>query len=127
GARRARLDEERHAEMMSTLARAAGARPLPADVAPIGIRPLDEVAIENSVEGCMREALGALTAAAQARRATDPPLSTVLTRIARDEARHANLAWAVDEWATRRLPTAARRRVRTARITEARSLLHARG
>jgi hypothetical protein len=123
GARRARLDEERHACMMSDLARAAGARMPVVEVAPMAVRPLDEIAIENAVEGCVREALGALAASEQARTARDPVLSTVLAGIAVDEARHASLAWAVDRWASRGLSAAARRRVHAARLTEARSLL----
>lgn len=35
-----------------------------------------------------------------------------MTTIARDETRHAALAWAVDAWASSALSTAARRRVR---------------
>jgi hypothetical protein len=111
GARRALRDEERHAAMMSDLARAAGARIPLVEIEPVKLRDLEEVALENVVEGCVREATGAVTAARQAMAATDPVLKKILSSIAVDEKRHAELAWAVDRWAWPRLSPAARRRV----------------
>jgi hypothetical protein len=123
GARRARLDEERHARMMSELARAAGARVAAADVAPIALRPLEDVARENAIEGCVRETIGAAQAHRQAQLTGDARLARVLAAIAVDETRHSNLAWAVDAWARAQLSPAARRRVDAARIAEARSII----
>jgi hypothetical protein len=123
GARRARLDEERHARMMSELAWARGARVAAADVAPIALRPLEDVARENAVEGCVRETIGAAQAREAAKLTADAQLARVLAAIAVDETRHANLAWAVDAWARARLSPAARRRVDTARIAEARAFV----
>ena len=76
------------------------------------------MAIENAAEGCVREALGAIVAREQAGRARLRPVRTVLRGIARDEARHAELAFAVDTWALGRLAPAARRRVIEARDAE---------
>jgi hypothetical protein len=115
GARRARHDEIRHARMMSDLARAAGAGVAAAEVEPVAVRPLDELAVENAVEGCVRETLGAMIAFAQSSRTRDPVLSSVLGAIAVDEMRHGNLSWAIDNWVNRQLDAPARRRVDEAR------------
>lgn len=117
GARRARLDEQKHAQMMAELARAHGARVPRIDLARTPLRPLDEVALENAVEGCVRESQGALTALVQSRTARDPRLARVLAEVATDEARHGRLAWAVDAWARPRLDPAARARMDAARAS----------
>jgi hypothetical protein len=122
-ARRALRDEERHARMMTDLARAAGARVPPVEMESMSVRPLEAVAIENAVEGCVRESFGALVAAEQARKVRDPVLSRILSGIAVDETRHGELAWAVDRWASRSLSGPARRRVEQARVTELRAVL----
>lgn len=122
-ARKALRDEERHASIMGELARAAGARLLPLDVKAIAARPLDEIALENAVEGCVRETAGALLAQRQAESAREPRLKQALTRIARDEAEHAALAWDVDAWLMPRLTPLDRRRVEAARLDAARQLL----
>jgi hypothetical protein len=119
GARRAARDEIRHHKMMTALACRFGAEP--SDVPerfPDHVRPLSEVAIENAVEGCAREALGAVTAAHQARWARDPAIRAGFGVIARDEARHAELAFDVHAWSCARLGAAARRRVRAALVDE---------
>jgi hypothetical protein len=125
GARRALADEERHAQMMGDLARRAGARLLPLDVAPTPLRPLAELALENAVEGCVRETVGAVAARLEARRIVERPLADIFGAIAVDETRHANLAWAVDAWAARRLAPAERRRIEVARAAALAELLAA--
>jgi hypothetical protein len=105
-ARRARLDEVRHAAAIGALARAAGSRPLPLDVCATPIRPLAHLALENAVEGCVRETAGAVLAAAQAQRLVDRAQAELFAGIAVDERRHADLAWAVDAWALPRLDPA---------------------
>jgi hypothetical protein len=108
--------------MMSDLARAAGVHVPVVDVAPVARRPLDEIAVENAVEGCVREAVGAITLHRQARAAADPVLRGVLSSIAEDEARHGALAWAIDGWAMAHLREPARRDVEMARANELRAL-----
>ena len=109
-ARRAARDEQRHAQRMADRARTAGA-PL---VAPVvrrrGPRPLEAIARENAVEGCVMETFGALTAAWQAAHARDASLRRAFARIAADETRHAALSWAVARWveASSRSPRGAR-------------------
>jgi hypothetical protein len=125
GARRARVDEIRHAKVMADVARAAGARIPLVDVAPVVPRPLEEVALENAVEGCVREAFGAADLYERSRASVDPLLGRVLADIAADEVRHGRLAWAIDAWARPRLSFAGRRRVDAARRAEIRAMVRA--
>lgn len=74
----------------------------------LAVRPLREVALENAREGCVGESFGALLAAWCAARADDAALRETLSRIARDEAAHAALAWSVDAWVRPRLDAADR-------------------
>ncbi|WP_434301532.1 hypothetical protein [Corallococcus exiguus] len=114
-ARRSAKDEVRHAEAMESLARRHGA-PMPElKVEPFRARSLESLAIENAVEGCVRETYGALLAGWQARSAEDAQVRESLGTIAPDELRHAELSWAIDAWALDQLSPAARERVNTAR------------
>jgi hypothetical protein len=114
-ARRAARDEVRHARVMGKLARTHGAVvPRPVKRA-AHTRALEAIAIENAVEGCVRETFGALTATLQARCASDPRVREAMQRIAADETRHASLGWAVAAWAHSRLDAPARARVEAAR------------
>ena len=47
----------------------------------------------------MRETFGAMTAVFQSRRVPDRALRAAMASIARDESRHARLAWEIDAWA----------------------------
>ena len=64
----------------------------------------------------MRETFGALVAAWQASHARDAGVRATMRDAARDETRHAALAWEVAQWAERRLS-----RVERERVTEART------
>ncbi|MFO0552451.1 MAG: ferritin-like domain-containing protein [Polyangiaceae bacterium] len=108
-------DEVRHARVVSALARRYGVRPTRAEVGPMQPRPLVDVALDNATEGCVRETFGAVVATVQARRARDPQVRRVLAGIARDEARHAALSWAIDAWASSVLSPREARLVREAR------------
>src|SRR5262249_15726922 len=59
-AQRAGRDEVRHARVMGRLARAAGGRPTKPRVKRAGVRCVERMALENAVEGCVRETFGAL-------------------------------------------------------------------
>ena len=113
--RRAARDEVRHARVVKRLAQRAGARVPEVQVEPGSERSLEEMAIENAVEGCVRETFGAAVAMIQAERAGDAQVRRAMRRIARDETRHADLSWAVARWIDIRLDAAARRRVHEAR------------
>jgi hypothetical protein len=114
---RARRDEIRHARIMRALARRDGARVPSPIVDPISPRPLEAIAIENVIEGCVRETYGALVTTWQSLHARDRELRAAMINIARDETRHAALAWKVHRWIDRRLDRAARARLDDARRT----------
>ena len=101
-ARAAARDEERHALHMESLARSsivdAHAGSLPSHV-----RPLLALAVENAVEGAVRETLGALVMTHQARQAESPEVRAILAEIAADETEHAELSWDVLRWSLSRL------------------------
>jgi hypothetical protein len=92
---RAARDETRHARMMTALGRRhGGTRTWPV----VHRRPratLSEMTIENAVEGCAREAYGALVATWTACQARNPEVRACFARIARDERNHAMLAWKI--------------------------------
>jgi len=123
-ARRAARDEVRHARVMAALARRFGGTAAPAVVGPRRARPLEALALENAVEGCVRETFGAVTATWQARAAGDARVRAVMARIATDETRHAELALAIAGWVEPRLDDAARARVTNARRAAADGLAH---
>jgi hypothetical protein len=82
-AERAARDEIRHARMAAALTRRYGSTPAPHEMKTVPIRSLEAMAIENAVEGCVRETLGALIATWQAACAKDPVIRSALARIAR--------------------------------------------
>jgi len=110
-------DERRHARASRALARRFGVPVAPVQSQSSAPRSLLEIALENAVEGCVRETWGALIALRQAERATEPAVRTSMRRIAPDEVRHAELAWAVDRWLTPRLTPSERAQVRAARAS----------
>jgi hypothetical protein len=112
--RRAAQDEIRHARVTTQLAERAGASVPRVKVEPRKVRPLQEMAIENVAEGCVRETFGAAVAMIQAERAGDAQVRRAMKRIAQDETRHAELSWAVARWIEPRLDLDGRRRVREA-------------
>lgn len=103
---RASLDEIRHAMLSFSMAKRYGA----GDVGPaeldlegaVAPRSLPEIARLTAEEGCVGETLGASLAAEQERICLDPVVRRVLRTIARDEERHAKLAWGFVSWAIRR-------------------------
>jgi hypothetical protein len=120
--RAAARDEVRHARMVGSMAERFGACPPPVSVAAAPARSVEELAIENAEEGCVKETFGAAVAAAQARRARDPEVRKMMRAIARDELGHAALAWRIAAWLDVRLDANARQRVREARVRALRAL-----
>ena len=98
-ARSAQRDEARHQVAMTKLAARFGAQVRAIEVAPVQARTLREIAIENAVEGCVRETYGAAVAVYQGEWADDRAVRRTMRSIALDEVEHASLGWAVDAWA----------------------------
>jgi hypothetical protein len=114
-AERSARDEIRHARVTTRLARRRGAHPAPVAIErPAASRSLEAIAVENAVEGCVRESFAALFATHQASHAASADLAREMRRIARDETRHAALAWSVSGWVRSRLSPDERARVASA-------------
>jgi hypothetical protein len=115
-------DEVRHTTMANALAGRFGAVPVSADEpATRALRSLEEIALENAVEGCVREAFGALVAGFQAKQAPSE-LRKFFSQIHRDETRHAALAFELDHWLMSQLSPIERARVNNAREDAVRAL-----
>ncbi len=111
-AKNAADDEVRHALETARLARRYGATPPSVVVTPCTLaRSLEAIALENAVEGCVRETFGALVATWQAVHAEDADVAASMQAIAKDETRHAALAWGIATWAKTKLDQEARARV----------------
>jgi hypothetical protein len=121
-AARAARDEIRHARSTGALARRFAGQPRMPSLARGARRSLEAIAIENAVEGCVRETYGALVATRQAEHASDPQVRATMMRIARDETRHAALSWSVARWLESRLDSEAKRNVERAKLAAAREL-----
>ncbi len=100
---RASLDEVRHARDCFALASRYGdgaVGPSRFDVHDsLGMRSLREVAALAAEEGCVGETLGVALVREALSHATDPDVALILDGVARDETRHAALAWRFVRWA----------------------------
>ncbi len=113
-AHRSARDEARHARAMARYARTHGGRPRRLRFAQYRVRSLETFARENAIEGCVGETIGAAIALHQAAHGRDVALRATMDRIARDELRHAALAFRVHAWVEGRLDRDGRARVRAA-------------
>jgi len=94
---RAGLDEVEHAEACFALASRYAGEPVgPGPLPALPPRALDLAGLAEAtfIEGCVGETIAALVATRAAERCTDPVIAAALAKIAEDEARHAELAWA---------------------------------
>lgn len=114
-ASRSMRDERRHARATRALARTFGVAVASVEREHAPSRSLEALALDNAVEGCVRETWGALIALRQAARASELSVRAALSRIARDEVRHAELAFRIDRWLGPRLSAEQRARIRAAR------------
>jgi hypothetical protein len=106
-AHRAALDEIVHARLCFALASGYAAREIgPGAFADARTRAragsereeIDRLAVESLRDGCLNEGFAAALAARALPEAKDEAVRTTLALIARDEARHVELAWSVLEW-----------------------------
>lgn len=95
---RAAAEEVVHAGLMGSAAQRYGAQPTTPAVGPAPARDAFALALDNAVEGCVRETYGAAVARVQADAAADPELAAAFGRIAQDEAAHAAFSWELHEW-----------------------------
>lgn len=121
-AERAAKDEVRHARTMGALARRYGTSPQTPRASRARRRTLVAIALENVVEGCVRETYGAAVALWQSKHAGDPRIRAAMKSIAKDEIAHADLGWRVDAWLRTKLTEAERARVESARKDAVRGL-----
>jgi hypothetical protein len=108
-------DERRHAALVTDLALHHGATIPTPIITPTPTRDLLALAVENMVEGCVRETWAALSAAHQSRHAHTPELRDIYKSIAADETRHAELAWSIHTWLIGQLSPASQAMVAAAR------------
>lgn len=94
-AKRAADDERRHTKTTQALAARFGARGAEPRVTDGEVRAIEAIALENLIEGCVRETYGALIATRQAEAASDPVVRRAMRKIAADETAHAALSWDV--------------------------------
>ena len=121
--RTAEKDEVRHARAVGRAARRFGAHVPRVSVAPSPPRSIEQLAVENAEEGCVRETVGAALAAIQAEHATDAGVRGMMREIAAEELQHAALAWRIANWLEGRLDSSAAARVREARRSALESLM----
>lgn len=107
----ARADEVRHARIVGAIAERFGAVVERPTVVRGPMRDLEAIAIENAMEGCVRETWGALLATWQADHAKTPRVRAAMQAIAREEAEHALLGLRIARWIDGKLDDAARARV----------------
>jgi hypothetical protein len=100
---RAGREEVEHARACFALAgRFMGATLGPGPLSLAGFQletQLEALVLRTWLDGCVEETVAALVAAAQLAGARDEAVRAALTRIAADEARHAELAWSFLAWA----------------------------
>lgn len=104
-------DEILHVHLTRHMARRHGVEPPRAEAAALPTRTLWQLAQDNAVEGCVREAFAALETGWQAQRADDPEARAILAQISLDETRHGQLSWQIHAFAQARLDPEQRARL----------------
>jgi len=107
GAQAAMADEVEHARTFFGLACAYGGAELGPDTLAVEgalSSASDPVvsAVSLATEGCIAETISAMQLEFAASRATDPAVATLLSEVAEQELRHAELAWSALAWMLRR-------------------------
>ena len=96
-------DERRHASQTLALARAIDPE---VKRSPVPRSPeLESLLEETILEGCIGETLSALELEHMRARCSDEAIAAMLARIAAEESRHAEHAWALLAWLLDRFPT----------------------
>jgi len=108
-------EEVAHATALGALARARGATPCKATMPRRALPSLVQLAIENEVEGVVRESFGAAQAILSAHHASAPDVRSAMASIAVDEASHAALSSRIASWLSSQLTLEQRRLVASKR------------
>ncbi|MBL9002740.1 MAG: hypothetical protein JNJ46_00770 [Myxococcales bacterium] len=108
-------EEIRHAHRMNDLVARRGGTHQQVEASVWSVRSLEQMALENAIEGCVRETYGAWVAWWQATTAQDPALREAMGPIAREETGHARLSFAIDRWAQKRLSATERQAIQRAK------------
>jgi hypothetical protein len=119
---RAQQDEVRHAWLMGRLALALGAEPKRPAFLAAPIRAPHDAALDNAMEGSVRETFGALVASHQGLTASSSRVRRLMRDVARDERRHATLSWRLHQWFRQRLPAGSGRALERAQVAALRQL-----
>ncbi len=102
-------DEERvHTALQTGLAAEQGLQPVPVEVDPFVPVDLFSFALDNRLEGCIRETFGAMVGRFQADHLPPGRLRDIWQQIATDEEGHAALSWRIAAWAEAQLTDAQR-------------------
>lgn len=110
-------EETRHALLTRAIARKYGAEPRVPQVRRRTLRSLEELALDNAIEGLTRETFGALLAQHQALTATDPAIRKTMLLIAEDETGHAEFSAMLHSWLLGKLSEPQLARVRVAQAS----------
>jgi hypothetical protein len=102
-ARASAKDEIRHAKVTRRLAERFGGSVRTTHAEPHAGRSLYEIALENAIEGVVRETFGAAVALWRADHAEDVVVRRAMRAIADDECNHAVLSWRIADWARGKL------------------------
>ncbi len=113
-ARAAANDEVHHAALLTALAAREGVAVPAFAMREQNEATLDALALDNAIEGCVRETFAALLALHQSEHARDADMRAAFASIADDETRHAELSRDVHVWVMSLLDATRRARVESA-------------
>jgi hypothetical protein len=116
-------EETRHVQLAEALAARFEGQPRRVSVSVAKPRSIFDLALENAVEGVVRETFGAAVALWRAEHATDPEVKATMREIAEDECGHAELALRIASFLDDRLTADERSTIERARHAAARELV----
>ena len=122
-AEQAAMEEVRHASTMANLAARFGTTPPTLQMGALPLRPLFDVALENAVEGVVRETFSAAIALHTSVHAEDPEVRAAHVAIAEEERAHAELTVELDAWFATRLDAAQRMHIERAKADALEALI----
>ena len=116
-------DEERHVALAEALTARFGGELRRVTVSSAKPQSIFDLALDNAVEGVIRETFGAAVALWRAENATDPGVRAAMREIAEDECRHAELALRIAAFLDEHLSAEQRSTIERTRHATARALV----